>query len=92
MNAFEWALQELRIGKKVKRSGWNGVGMYVTLQKGYADGIQINENTANATGIEQGTVCRFRPYLMMKTADTVPTFVPWVASHTDLLSADWDYA
>jgi hypothetical protein len=80
------------MGLKVGRTGWNGKDMYITLQKGYPDGIPINENTADATGIDKGTVCRFSPYIMMKTADTeMPTFVPWLASQTDILGMDWDY-
>jgi len=72
---------------RVARSGWNGKGMWVVLQAGYPDGIPINGNTALATGIPEGTVCKFRPYLMMRTADG--SFVPWVASQTDLLADDW---
>ena len=90
--AFEWALQQLRMGKKVCRTGWNGKGMYLVLQKGYPQGIPINENTADATGIARGTICRFSPYIMMKTASEEPTFVPWVASQSDILGTDWDYA
>jgi hypothetical protein len=26
---------------------------------------------------------------MMKTADTDPTFCPWLASQTDILAEDW---
>jgi hypothetical protein len=88
---FEWTLIQLRNGHKVQRSGWNGRDMYITLQKGYPEGIPINSNTAQATGIPQGTVCVFSPYVMMKTADPVPTFVPWLPSQTDLLATDWDY-
>jgi len=84
---FEYALTQLRLGKKLQRSGWNGKGMYIVLQKAYPDGIPINKNTAEATGIPEGTVCRFLPYLMMKTADDC--FVPWLASQTDILAADW---
>ncbi len=88
---FEFALEQLRMGKKVCRAGWNGRGMYLVLQKGYPEGIPINENTAEATGIARGTVCKFLPYIMMKTADKEPTFVPWLASQTDILSHDWMY-
>ena len=91
--AFEWALQQLRQGKKVRRKGWNGKGMFLVYQKGYPDGIPINENTSEATGIPLGTVCNFLPYIMMKVvANDRPTFVPWLASQTDLLSFDWEYA
>lgn len=89
--AFEWALQQLRMGKKVCRSGWNGKGMYLVLQKAYPDGIPINENTASATGLPRGQICRFLPYIMMKVSGGSPTFVPWVASQTDILGADWCY-
>lgn len=29
---FGWALDQLRAGKRVARSGWNGKGMYIELQ------------------------------------------------------------
>lgn len=84
---FGWAIRALKIGKRVSRSGWNGKGMWLCYQKAYPDGIPINGNTAAATGIEQGTVCKFLPYLMMKTA--TGEFVPWLASQTDVLAEDW---
>jgi hypothetical protein len=84
---FGQALKALRDGQRLAREGWNGKDMFVVLQAGYPDGIPINANTAEATGIPQGTVCSFRPYLMMKAVDD--SFVPWVASQTDLLAHDW---
>lgn len=84
---FGKALERLRDGDRLAREGWNGKGMFVVLQAGYPDGIPINANTSQATGIKQGTVCRFRPYLMMRTVNG--EFVPWVASQTDLLAEDW---
>jgi hypothetical protein len=86
---FGQALLSLEAGYRVTRTGWNGSGMWVTYQRGYPDGIAINANTAEATGIPEGTVCKFRPYLMMRTADG--EFMPWVASQTDLLATDWTY-
>lgn len=74
-------------GARLARSGWNGRGMYVVHQAGYPDGIPINGNTADATGLPEGTVCRFQPYLMMHVADG--SFVPWVISQTDALADDW---
>jgi Protein of unknown function (DUF2829) len=78
---FGDALEACKAGSKISRSGWNGKNMYVVYQPGYPDGIGINANTA------QGTVMKFRPYLMMYTAQG--DFVPWVASQTDLLADDW---
>lgn len=87
MGNFGEALVALKQGKKLARQGWNGRGMFIVYQKGYPDGIPINQNTAEATGIAQGTICKFLPYLMMKTVDG--SFVPWLASQTDILAEDW---
>jgi hypothetical protein len=84
---FSWALQALKDGEKIQRAGWNGKGMWLVFQRGYPRGIPINENTAEATGLPQGTICGFRPYIMMYTAQG--EFVPWVASQSDLLESDW---
>ena len=84
---FSAALELLRDGLRVARSGWNGAGLWVVLQKGYPQGIPINAQTSRATGVPEGTVCAFRPYLMIRSADGA--FVPWVPTQSDLLEADW---
>jgi hypothetical protein len=87
---FGEALEQLREGFKVQRAGWNGKGMWIVLQKGYPDGIPINANTAEATGLPEGTICKFSPYLLLKSADG--TFFPWVTSQADVLATDWQVA
>lgn len=84
---FGAALAALRAGDRIARDGWNAAGQFVVLQKGYPDGIHINANTAEATGIPEGTVCRFRPYLMLHAADG--SFVPWAPTVSDVLADDW---
>lgn len=86
---FDIALKLLKAGYRVHRKSWNGQGMWLCLQKGYPDGIPINKNTAQATGVEEGTVCAFSPYLMIKTANATATFAPWVPSQTDIIAEDW---
>lgn len=81
------AVIRLGAGKKVQREGWNGKGMFIVLQRAYPEGIPINKNTAEALGEPEGTVHKFLPYLMMKTAQG--EFVPWLASQTDILAEDW---
>lgn len=85
-----WAVAQMRLGYRVARQGWNGKGMYLAYQPGYPDGIAINANTAKATGQPEGTVLRFLPYVMMRTAQG--DFVPWLCSQTDLLANDWTVA
>lgn len=84
---FGQAIRSVRDGSRIARQGWNGKDMFVVFQRGYPEGIPINANTATATGIPEGTICTFRPYLMMRTVDG--EFVPWVASQTDILADDW---
>lgn len=86
---FSVALLLAKKGMRIMRKGWNGKGMYVTHQKGYPQGIPINHNTADATGIEAGTICKFLPYLMIKTADMEATFVQWTPSQEDLFAEDY---
>jgi hypothetical protein len=85
---FSDALNAVKSGNKISRSGWNGHNQFVVYQKGYPDGIPINRNTAEATGIPEGTTCSFLPYLLMYTVNG--SFVPWLASQTDLLAGDWE--
>jgi len=84
---FGDALKMLKAGGKCARDGWNAAGQYVVYQPGYPDGIGINANTAKATGLPQGTVKRFRPYLMLHTAQS--GFVPWAPTVSDVLAEDW---
>lgn len=84
---FSDALYYVKEGRKIARDSWNARGQWVVLQKGYPDGIPINGNTAEATGIPEGTVCIFRPYLMLCTADG--SFVPWAPTVSDVLAEDW---
>lgn len=87
INAFNFgeAINQLKRGSRVCRAGWNGKGMWLMYQKGYD--VAINKNTAELMGIPDGTVCKFLPYITMKTTDGA--FVPWLASQTDVLAEDW---
>lgn len=91
---FGDAVRALKSGERVSRTGWNGKGMWLALKPGHPDGAPITSSTALATGIREGTVCRFLPYIVMKTAagelPAMDTFVPWLASQTDVLAEDWE--
>ncbi len=84
---FSKALVDCRLGAKITRPSWNGNGAFVVYQRGYPNGIPINANTAEATGIAEGTVCIFRPYLMLCCSDG--SFVPWQPTVSDVLATDW---
>lgn len=76
---FGKAIESLRIGKKISRTGWNRKGMFLFLICGNAW-----EFTTDVEGVED---IQTLPFICMKTADN--HLVPWLASQTDVLAEDW---
>ena len=85
---FGEAIEAARLGCRIARAGWNGKGMFVVYQKGYPEGIPANKNTAEAFGIEEGSLFKVRPYLQMRCADG--SHQMWTASQSDILEDDWE--
>lgn len=86
--SFGHAIELLKSGKKVARSGWNGKGMFLALVNGNDADYFINSRVFG-TGVDGNTEKQL-PILdaiYMKTADD--KLVPWLASQTDVLANDW---
>ena len=85
---FGKALEALKEGKAVARKGWNGKGMFLTLQNSSeVDGTNMrNEPARKYYGDNKVKVC---PHIDMKAADGTYV-VGWLASQTDMLAEDWD--
>lgn len=82
--SFGEAIQELKLGHKVARAGWNGKGMFLFL----VPGSTFKVNRAPLLGIyPEGTEINYHAHIDMKTADN--QIVPWLASQTDMLAEDW---
>lgn len=75
-NSFAWALDQLKGGRRVARSGWNGKGMWVELQRPDA-------------GSKMTLPYLFIEYPVGHPAYPNGCRVPWLASQTDLLADDW---
>jgi hypothetical protein len=75
---FETALNLLKQGKKLRRKGWNGKGIFIKLQRpdehSKMTGPYIYIDT---TGLQTDN------------PDAPRKCVPWIASQTDLLVDDW---
>ena len=73
-----WAVKQMQGGARVRRTGWNGKGMFVFLIREwtYTDGRQDNYPDLS--------------FVAMKTAQD--TVVPWLCSQADLLATDWELA
>ena len=76
---FGEALNTMRNGECVCRSGWNGKGMFLFLiPSGW-------EFTCDIEGIEESIT---EPFICMKTAQG--NLIPWLASQADILANDWE--
>lgn len=84
---FSDALLELKNLKLVRRSGWNGKGMFIFLVPGSM--FQVNRAPLNVI-FPEGTEINYHAHVDMKTADG--QIVPWLCSQTDLLATDWEIA
>lgn len=84
---FGEAVRNLKNGKKVARSGWNGKGMFVVYQKAYPNGIPSNSQTAKAWGINEGDLFKCEPYLQIRMVNGSHSM--WVPSINDVLAEDW---
>ena len=94
---FSNALRELKNGKKLRRRGWNGRGMWIVLMGGLKlppfssqePGAKVNDRTAKHIG--EDTPLDSQPYFTMWTAHQ--QWQPgWLASQADLLAEDWEVA
>ena len=85
---FGMALEALKRGKAVSRKGWNGKGMFLTLQNGSeVEGNNMrNEPAKKYYGDCKAKIC---PHIDMKAADG-SYVVGWLASQKDMLAEDWD--
>ena len=82
---FGEAIEALKVGDKVARSGWNGKGMFLFL----VPGSTFQVNRPPLLGIyQEGTIINYHAHIDMKTADG--SIVPWLASQTDVLAEDWE--
>lgn len=71
------AVEAMRMGKRVRRLGWNGRGMFLFLVEAWSDYAKSGPGWAEPA-----------PFVAMKTADNKT--VPWLCSQTDLLAVDWE--
>lgn len=82
---FSDALNEIKAGKLLKRSDWNGKDQFVFL----VNGSEFKVNRAPLLGIfREGTDIKYRPHIDMKYQDG--TIGVWLASMGDLMAEDWE--
>lgn len=81
---FGMALEAVKRGARVARSGWNGKNMFIFL----VPGSKFQVNRPPLLGIyPEGTTVKYHAHVDMRTADG--QIVPWLCSQTDMLAEDW---
>ena len=78
--SFGHAVELLKSGFKVARKGWNGKGMYISY-------VAAEEWASSVLERPSSHDLKPIPWIGMKTVDD--TYVPWLASQTDILAEDW---
>lgn len=83
------AVAALKNGLRVRRAGWNGQGMWLSLTPGKLVQAQNFWSRNNREYAEQnGGEAAVHPYVTIKNAQGA--IVPWAASQGDLLADDWE--
>lgn len=90
---FDRAINCIKNGLRVARTGWNGKGMWVALTPGSSfPAIHAKEGHAAAHRAaefdEGGCHINLLPHIDMRAADG-SMVIGWLASQTDLLAEDW---
>ena len=73
-----WAVEMMTRCKRVRRAGWNGENMYLSLEE-----LEIIDNGGNTK--EQKS---WLPFIAICTAQG--DYVPWECLQADLLADDWE--
>lgn len=90
MSTIGWALEEMHKGRRVRRAGWNGKGMYLFLVPGSTFVVQGDRPMGKACPELVGKPIDYHAHVDMKTAQGY--VVPWLCSQADLLAVDWESA
>lgn len=86
MKGFDDALELLKMGAKVRRSGWKaGMFLYLVPAGNYPARTEIAKKEWGENGLVP-----YQPYIAIKTEDS--SVATWVATQADLLTEDWESA
>lgn len=88
--SFGLAIEAMKLGQRVARTGWNGKGMWVALTPGseFAAHHAKPGHAAAHRAAEGVQSINLLPHIDMRAADG-SMVVGWLASQTDMLADDW---
>lgn len=92
------AIEALKAGKRVRRAGWNGKGMWLALTPGSTIPViaEVDRSYPGLRGAARELALNESPrqihigaHIDMRAADGT-LVIGWLASQTDLLAEDWE--
>lgn len=90
MMTFGAAIKELQDGNKVRRTGWNGKGMYLWLLPAATVPAEwCKEPHLKKLAGDNGGTVECLASIRMRTADS-KVLTGWLASQTDMMATDWE--
>ena len=90
---FGEAVEALKQGKRVARTGWNGKGLFIFMQvpseidAKIVPGMQSLPQSVKDEFVKRGGNIRYKNQVAMVYPDN--TIYGWVASPSDVLEEDW---
>ncbi len=88
---FGGALEYLRQGLRLSRSGWNGKGQYIYMTNGsnvtYRH-LKENKRKMIRNSFDEDDLVEIMPHIDMKNAQN-QIIIGWAPTQTDMLSNDW---
>jgi len=81
---FGQALEAIKAGQRISRTGWNGKGMFVYLVPPASYPVQTGAAKAH---FGEGAMVPYNAYMAIKNVDN--TVSTWVPSVNDCLAEDW---
>lgn len=87
--SFGQAVEALKAGKRVRRLGWNGKGMFLVYVPGTPNVAPREGSPYASLAVAPQGVVTINPHIDMKTA-TGEMQPGWLASQTDMLADDWE--
>lgn len=79
---FGNAIQRIKIGRRVRRRGWNGKGQYIEIAHSISY-INANQDLVNVDHKDIGSMC-------IAFVGTRGVQLGWLASQADMLADDWE--
>lgn len=90
---FGQAIEALKEGKLIERTGWNGKGLFVMKQIPAEIGLEIIpkmqsvQESAKQILINRGTTLKYQNQMIIVKSDG--TADSWVPSSSDIFAEDW---